>query len=210
MSERAIFLDRDGTLVYPCHYPSRPEHLRLFPDIGAGLRLLQGAGFRLIVITNQSGIARGLFDEHDLNLMHESLRHDLGDLGVTLDGIYYCPHHSEGVIPEFAMECSCRKPRPGMLQRAAADRNIDLERSWFLGDILDDVEAGNRAGTRTILLDLDTESVPSSAIRRPSYVAQNSNQALGIVGAIEGLGCIADLTYLPTAWGSRGAIHAGH
>lgn len=210
MSERALFLDRDGTLVHPRHYPSQAEDLVLFDRIQPGLRGLQSAGFRLVMITNQSGIARGLFTEEDLALMHASLCRSLDGLGVHLDGIYYCPHHIEGTIPALSITCGCRKPRPGMLRQAAMDLDLDLSRSWFLGDILDDVEAGNRAGTRTVLVDLGTESPPASAIRQPTYVGRDTVHALAIVSAIEGLSGDAELSYRPPAWRSTsvaGGLH---
>jgi len=136
---KALFLDRDGTLVHPRHYPSRPEELVLYDGLAPLLRRFQQHNYRLIVITNQSGLARGLFTEDALSLMHDHLTAELARDGVHIDGIYYCPHHPEGVIPELTVHCTCRKPAPGMLQRAAAELDIDLARSWFVGDILDDV-----------------------------------------------------------------------
>lgn len=200
MSGRAIFLDRDGTLIEPRHYPSLPEHLRLFDGIVSELSHLQRAGFRLVVITNQSGIARGYFGEAELRRMHEHLTNELGWLGVWLDGIYHCPHHPEGIIPTLSVDCDCRKPEPGMLLRAAADLDLDLSRSWFVGDILDDVEAGKRAGCRTILVDLDTESPPSKPERRPELVARDTVHALKMIRAIEGCGPSEKLDYLPASW----------
>jgi D-glycero-D-manno-heptose 1,7-bisphosphate phosphatase len=200
MKYPALFIDRDGTLVQPGHYPSRPEQLRLYDDIGPELRSLQQAGFRLIVITNQAGIARGYFTEDDLRLMHNHLTHELEQLGVSLDAIYHCPHHPAGAIPELAVRCDCRKPQPGMLLRAAADLDLDLLSSWFVGDILDDIEAGNRAGCRTILVDLATEKSPEQDIRRPDYVARNTLHALQIIKACEGLGPPSELRYRPQNW----------
>ncbi|MCZ7572107.1 MAG: HAD family hydrolase [Ardenticatenaceae bacterium] len=202
MKHRAIFLDRDGTLVHPRHYPSRPEELHLYDGIRPELRRLQAAGFRLVMITNQSGIARGYFTEGDLQRMHEHLAGELARFGVSLDAIYYCPHHPDGVIPELAIRCLCRKPQPGMLRRAAAELDLDLERSWFIGDILDDVEAGNRAGCRTILVDLGTEPLPERPARWPRCVACDSVHALRIVAAIEhlGPGPAPTLAYLPESW----------
>ncbi len=167
MKQRAVFLDRDGTLVHPKHYPSSPADLLLYNNIGQGLRNLQLLGFRLVVITNQSGLARGYFTYADLQCMHNYLMSELEQLGVGLDAIYYCPHHPDGVSPELAIRCDCRKPQPGMLLRAAADLDLDLNDSWFVGDILDDIEAGNRAGCRTILVDLGTESFSEQQIRCP-------------------------------------------
>lgn len=201
MRHRAVFLDRDGTLVHPRHYPARPEDLRLYEGVGPGLRRLQAAGFLLVVITNQSGIARGLFGEADLRRMHDHLAAELAALDVRLDGVYHCPHHPDGTIPELAIRCECRKPQPGMLLRAAAELQTDLARSWFVGDILDDVEAGNRAGCRTILVDLGSESPPQAALREPSFVARDTVHALRVIAAAEGLQPQAELDYRPPRWG---------
>lgn len=211
--QRALFLDRDGTLVYPGHYPSRPEDLRLYEGIEQPLRVLQEMGFLLVVITNQAGIARGYFTEADLTHMHDHLTQELAQLNVRLDGIYFCPHHPEGAIPELAIRCDCRKPQPGMVLRAAEDLSIDLPSSWFVGDILDDIEAGNRAGCRTILVDLGTESPPTALLRRPDFVARDTLHALHIICAVERRDSIAtqddgrdhsytttDLDYQPATW----------
>jgi D-glycero-D-manno-heptose 1,7-bisphosphate phosphatase len=208
VKRRAVFLDRDGTLVHPYHYPSRPEHLRLFDGIEPELRRLQGAGFCLVVITNQSGLARGLFTEADLACMHDWLQHRLARASVHLDGIYYCPHHVEGSVPELSIACACRKPEPGMLLRAARDLGLDLARSWLVGDILDDVQAGNRAGCRTVLVDLGTEARPTESERTPGFVARDTVHALRIVQAMEGLGAGADLSYHPESWSSSQAVGA--
>ncbi len=201
----AVFLDRDGTLVEPRHYPSSPDELILYPNLAPQLRHLREAGFRLAIITNQSGVARGYFDEDDLERMHESITLELRGQGVEIDGIFYCPHHPDGVVPELSITCSCRKPEPGLLREAAADLQVDLERSWFIGDILDDVEAGNRAGCRTILVDLGTESPPTAPIRTPNYVASDTEHALRIVRAVERIGPVVDTGYLPAGWSSVGS-----
>ena len=200
---KALFLDRDGTLVHPRHYPSRPADLLLYEGIGPLLRGVQEAGLRLVVITNQSGLARGLFTEDDLDRMHAHLANELARFGVRLDGVYYCPHHVEGAIPTLAVACDCRKPQPGMLLRAAADLDLDLTRSWFVGDVLDDVEAGARAGCRTVLVDLGTEPPPQTKLRRPNYVARDTAHALRIIAAQEDIRPADDLTYQPATWCTR-------
>lgn len=200
MGRRALFLDRDGTLVYPVHYPTQPEQLRLYEGLGPHLCTLQASGFLIVVITNQSGLARGYFTELQLTAMHTHLREQLLALRVELAGIYFCPHHPEGTIVELAKECECRKPAPGLLFAAAADLDIDLSRSWFVGDILDDVEAGRRAGCRTILVDLGTEQVPGCWLRHPDYVARDVKHALHIVQALEDAEPDVDLLYQPFAW----------
>jgi D-glycero-D-manno-heptose 1,7-bisphosphate phosphatase len=200
MSERAIFLDRDGTLVQARHYPSRPEQLVLVGGILPELRALLSAGWRLVVITNQSGIARGFLTEQDLARMHDALRQNLRANGVELDGIYYCPHHPDGVVEQFAIDCACRKPRPGLLLRAAAELGFDLTQSWFVGDILDDIEAGSRAGCRTALVDLGAESPPRTSLRCPTFVAPHTATALAMIRFVERLGAPVDLTYRPRGW----------
>lgn len=145
----AVFLDRDGTLTEPRHYPSRPEHLVLARGIGPPLRGLHQRGVALVVVTNQSGLARGLFSAEDLESMHAHLRSQLTAQGVTLDAILHCPHHVDGVVPHLAVACTCRKPEPGLLLKAARDLELDLSSSWMVGDFASDVEAGRRAGCRT-------------------------------------------------------------
>lgn len=200
MQQRAIFLDRDGTLVHAVHYPTRPEQLRLYASICPELRALQAMGFCFVMITNQSGIAKGYFTEADLERMHTHLRATLAEEGVHLAGIYHCAHHPEGVVPELAIECACRKPRPGMLLQAAVDLAIDLRHSWFVGDILDDVEAGNRAGCHTMLVDLGTEQPPTTPLRCPTFVAPDTRRALQAIRTVCALGPTLDLVYRPQTW----------
>jgi D-glycero-D-manno-heptose 1,7-bisphosphate phosphatase len=192
MSKRAVFIDRDGTLVHPVHFPSRPEQLRLFDGVGPELRTLQQAGFLLVLITNQSGIAHGYFTEVDLQRMHEYLADQLAQFDVHLDGVYYCPHHPEGALPEFTMRCDCRKPRPGMLLQAAADLDIDLHHSWFVGDILDDVEAGNRAGCHTALVDPTFEQESDQPLRCPDLDARDTVHALRMIVVAEHLNSVTN------------------
>jgi D-glycero-D-manno-heptose 1,7-bisphosphate phosphatase len=179
----AIFIDKDGTLVNDEPHNVDPGKIRLRSDAGEALARLRRAGYALVLVSNQAGVAKGLFGEADLVPVWERLTLELAALGVGLDGIYYCPHHPEGSDPRYARECDCRKPRPGMLTRAAAEHGLDLVRSWMIGDILDDVEAGRRAGCRTVLLDVgsETEWLPGS-LRRPDLVAKTLSEAAeGIV-----------------------------
>ncbi len=175
---KAVFLDRDGTLIRNRHYGCDPDAIELLEGVSEGLGLLKMSGFLLVVVTNQSGVARGFFTERCLNEMHRRLGDRLEKLGAGIDGWYYCPHHPEGVVPEYAVACDCRKPLPGMVLRAAVDLGIDLSASWLIGDILDDVEAGRRAGTRTVLLDVGTEGEPDRPERTPEYVASSFMQAV--------------------------------
>jgi rfaE bifunctional protein kinase chain/domain len=187
MSVPAVFLDKDGTLVEDVPYNVDPERIRLAPGAVAGLRALHAAGYLLIVISNQSGVARGYFPEAALADVEARLRALLAEAGVPLAGFYYCPHHPNGAISRYAVPCSCRKPAPGSIDRAAREHDVDLARSWFVGDILDDVEAGHRAGCRAILIDNGNETEWLDAPdRRPDHVVADLAEAARI---ITGVGC---------------------
>jgi D-glycero-D-manno-heptose 1,7-bisphosphate phosphatase len=140
--------------------------------------------------------------------MHAWLREMLEEWGVELNAIQFCPHHIEGVVPHLAVACECRKPEPGMLLNAARERDIDLTRSWMIGDILDDIEAGNRAGCRTALVDLGTESLPESDGRRPDLVARTTAEALEQIAIAEGLqsGSLPETRYQPARWSQATAV----
>jgi histidinol-phosphate phosphatase family protein len=182
MRVRAIFLDKDGTLVEDVPYNVDPACIRLMPRAIPGLTALHAAGYRLVVVSNQSGVARGYFAEEALTGVERRIRELLGEIGVPLAGFYYCPHHPEGIHSRYAMACLCRKPNPGLLLQAAADHGIDLRQSWLIGDILDDVEAGRRAGCKTVLLDNghETEWV-LSPLRQPHHVAADLGEAAQII-----------------------------
>jgi D-glycero-D-manno-heptose 1,7-bisphosphate phosphatase len=183
---KAIFLDKDGTLVEDVPYNVDPARVRLAPGAVDGLSVLHAAGYRLIVISNQSGVARGLFPESALEGVELRLRQLLDAAGVPLDGFYYCPHHPEGTLRDYAVSCACRKPEPGLIHRAARERVIEPARSWFVGDILDDVEAGRRAGCRTVLIDNGNETTwKLGPMRRPHLVAADLAQAARLILAAD-------------------------
>jgi len=149
---RAVFCDRDGTICRDLVYLSDPDKLELLPGVTEALRRLQAAGFLLIVVTNQSGIARGYMTEQTLAQIHERLHELLENQGIRMTAIYHCPHLPDGRLPEYRQACSCRKPEPGMLLRAAREHGIDLARSYMVGDTISDIQAGRRAGCRSIWL----------------------------------------------------------
>lgn len=172
LSRKAVFLDKDGTLIEDVPYNVDPRKIRLAPGAVEGLTALHENGYRIIVVSNQSGVARGLFREEALRDVERSLRRLLAAFGVPLAGFYYCPHHPQGSIAPYAVTCRCRKPAPGLLRRAARELNIDLGQSWMIGDILDDIEAGRRAGCRTVLIDNGNETEWSKGPRRrPHHIA---------------------------------------
>ena len=181
---KAVFLDRDGTLITNRHYGADPDEIELIDGVVEGLLRLREAGYRLVLVSNQSGVARGYFDEAAVACMHYRLQRMLDTYGAALDGLEYCPHHPEGIVSPYAVECACRKPAPGMLRRAARKHGVNLSASWMVGDIKDDVEAGRRAGARTILVGPETSPTPpdfhvedfTGAVR---YILETSGDATG-------------------------------
>lgn len=147
MKAKACFLDRDGTLNVEVSYLHEPEKLVLEKNVPQALKLLQDNGFKLIVITNQAGVARGMYEEKDILAVHSKMDEMLAEYGVKIDGYYYCMHH-----PEFNGKCDCRKPGTLLFERAAKDFNIDFARSFMIGDRLSDIEAGENAKCRKTFL----------------------------------------------------------
>lgn len=148
----AAFLDRDGTINREVDYLAHPDDLELLPGAADAVARLNRAGLQVIVVTNQSGVARGKLDEEMLSRIHARLDELLVESGAHVDAYYACPHHPEHGGPRYRRACDCRKPLPGMLLAAAADHELDLAGSWMVGDSLRDVEAGLAAGTRAILV----------------------------------------------------------
>ena len=189
-----IFLDKDGTVLENVPYNVDPAQMRYAPRAEAALRRLGRLDVSLVMISNQPGIAHGYFDQADVAAVEERLGRMFTRCGAELQRLYFCPHHPDGKIREFACACLCRKPMPGLLRRAAVDHGIDVRRSWMVGDILDDVEAGRRAGCRTILIDNGNETEwyvdPRNAhLRTPDHVVPDLEIAARIIsGSIDGPG----------------------
>lgn len=152
MPERAVFLDRDGTLIEEMGYLDRLDRLQFFPYTVDAVRCLNRAGLAVVLITNQAGIAKGMFDEQFVGDTHQRVTAHLLAGGARLDGIYYCPHHPDATVDRYRVACDCRKPEPGLLRRAATDLHLDLARSFIVGDRTNDVGAGRAVGTRTVLV----------------------------------------------------------
>lgn len=152
MSKPAVFLDRDGTIMREAEYLADPAGVELLPGAAEGIRLLRQAGFAAVVTSNQSGVARGYFDEVAVKRVNARLAELLAAAGAQLDGIYYCPHYPAGSVAAYARACDCRKPAPGMLLAAARDLGLDLGRSWVVGDKLADIEFGANQGLKTVLV----------------------------------------------------------
>ncbi len=151
-SARAVFLDRDGTIIRDCEYLSDPAGIELLPGAAEALRALHEAGFLLVIITNQSGVARGLFDEAACRAVNERFVELLAERGAPVAAVYYCPHLPGAAVPEYDMECDCRKPGTALFTKAAGDLGIDFARSWAVGDSLRDLKPAKELGAATVLV----------------------------------------------------------
>lgn len=174
---RAVFFDRDGTLVEEAGYLNRVERMRWFPFAIDALRVLHRAGYALVIVTNQAGVARGFFTEDTVREIHATMARDMAAAGVPLARAYYCPHHPDAALAtqeRYRVDCDCRKPRTGMVTRAAEELGLDLTRSWVVGDRWIDVALAVRTGGRGILVRTgygDTESgFPPDGIRAEAIV----------------------------------------
>lgn len=188
----AVFIDRDGTLSHEVGYVNHPSRFRLYAWSVEAVRLINRSGLLAVVVTNQAGVARGYFPESLVQEVHAGLRAALSAGGARLDGLYYCPHHPTLGKPPYRQECDCRKPRPGLLKRAAAELGVDLARSHVVGDRLGDMQLAWNVGARGVLvksgyglgeLNLHASAWP----RQPDAVAENLLEAvIGILASTDG------------------------
>lgn len=181
MPHRAVFLDRDGTINEEVCYLSHVNQLRLIDGAGEAIRLLNESGFKVVVVTNQSGVARRYFPEETVEHVHNVMQKMLRAADAHIDAIYYCPHHpTEGIGP-YQIECDCRKPQPGMLKTAAEELDVDLSRCFIVGDKISDLEAGHEVGCRTVLVrtgyGVEMEKEFRHYTFQPDYVANDILEA---------------------------------
>jgi D-glycero-D-manno-heptose 1,7-bisphosphate phosphatase len=176
-SSAAIFIDRDGTINEDLGYISKPEDLIVYPWVAEAVRLINDAGLKAIVVTNQSGVARGMNTEDDLRRIHDRMTSELRQEGARIDAVYYCPHHPDYGGERYRRECQCRKPRPGMLSAAAREHDLDLARSWVIGDKASDINLASGAGARGALVLTgyggETLAYPDRWPCEPELVADN-------------------------------------
>lgn len=170
----AVFLDRDGVINKEVDYISNPEQFELIPRVAEAIKKLKDSGYKIIVVTNQSGISRGFFTEDILIQIHKKMTSLLEAEGASIDGIYYCPHHPND-------DCACRKPKPEMVMKAAQELGIDLERSFFIGDTSSDIECGLRAGVKTILVETGYAGMDGRCDAKPDYRASDLFAAAEII-----------------------------
>ena len=173
-------------------YNVDPDLIRLYAGAVEAVRSLFLLGYQIFVITNQSGVALGYFSESALLGVQQRLKDLLAEGGVILTGFYYCPHYPDGISP-YAIRCGCRKPQPGLILQAAAAHALNLSESWFIGDILNDVEAGRAAGCRTVLIDNGNETEwELSRGRLPHHIVANLREAAHVIEAIDGINSESD------------------
>lgn len=168
MKNKAIFLDRDGTINKDTGYPYKIKDLRIIPKVPEGLKLFEDRGYKLIIVTNQSGIRRGYFTKEDYYNFQSALRQRLNKNGIFITGEYFCPHVQED-------NCNCRKPKTGMLEEAAKDFDLVLEESWMIGDKSSDIYAGKNAGCKTIYILTEKDNIEQ--IKNADFVAKNLLEA---------------------------------
>jgi len=182
MNDKAILLDRDDTLIEDPGYINHPDQVKLLDGVPEALVEMRAIGYKLVVVSNQSGVARGIVTEQVLAEIHDRLKALLAEKGAYLDAIYYCPCHPEGIVPKYRKESNWRKPATGMLLAAAKDMGLDLTKCWVIGNSDRDIEAGAKVSCKTILLDSqvhDKNIAHSSA--RPDYLAVNLKEAVNII-----------------------------
>jgi len=185
---KVVFLDRDGVITKePPYYAHKINQLELIPKSAEAIRLLNESGFKVIVISNQSGVARGYYQEKDIQKYNNEMKKQLKEKGAHIDAIYYCPHHPEAAIKKYRIDCECRKPKPGMLRQAEKDLNLNLKLSFLVGDKMSDIEAGYRAGCKTILVLTGQGNDESKKISKtkmnikPNYISKDLHTAIQII-----------------------------
>ena len=182
MPNKAIFLDRDDTLIEDPGYINHPDQVKLLDGVAEALTELKAMGYKLIVVSNQSGVARGIVTEKTLGEIHNRLKQLLAKNGAYLDKIYYCPYHPDGVIAKYRKESDWRKPNSGMLSAAADEMDIDLSQSWIIGNSNRDVEAGSRVGCKTILIEHHSHyKRPELGRPNPDHRAVNIREVVNII-----------------------------
>jgi mannose-1-phosphate guanylyltransferase / phosphomannomutase len=186
--KKAIFLDRDGVINQNGPKIDSPEKLTIIEGVPEAIRVLNKAGYMIIIVTNQPEIAKGFFSFEKLEIVHKHLKEQLAKKGARIDAIYVCPHHPEkgfpGEVPELKISCGCRKPEPGMILKAIAEYSIDLKQSWMVGDSKSDIVAGQKAGLKTIFIASGGGSSSKQEKElecTPDFESQNLSEAVKLI-----------------------------
>jgi D-glycero-D-manno-heptose 1,7-bisphosphate phosphatase len=185
---RAVFLDRDGTLIENRGYICEFSQVGFFPGAVAAVRELNRAGFLVVVVSNQSAVARGLCTEEQVALLHHELQARFKEQGAEIAAFYFCPYLADGTVAAYRRESPWRKPEPGMLLQAARDHDLDLAASFMVGDTIDDIEAGRRAGCRTVMVRTgcgrESESRLAAGEPGPDFVADDLAAAAALIASL--------------------------
>jgi D-glycero-D-manno-heptose 1,7-bisphosphate phosphatase len=186
MKRRAVFIDRDGTISEEVGYINHASRFRTFAYTADAIKQLNDHGWLAIVITNQAGVARGYFSEEMIQTVHQRMQEDIGSGGGHLDAVYYCAHHPSVGEPPYRFDCDCRKPKPGLISRAAADFDIDLNASWMVGDRYSDVALARNAGVKSAFVMSgygrgEWEHQRSSWSEKPDLVAEDLLEAVRLI-----------------------------
>jgi len=181
----AVFLDRDGVINKEVRFLRKPEQFELLPGFCEGIKLLNEHGWVTVIITNQPVIARGEATPHDIEVMHEKMKRELRKCGAHMDAIYYCPHHPEKGFPgervKYKINCNCRKPKIGLLEKASRELDIDLKKSFFIGDTTVDVQTGRNAGCKTVLVKTGYGGLDKKFDVTPDFVCENLLEAAKLI-----------------------------
>jgi D-glycero-D-manno-heptose 1,7-bisphosphate phosphatase len=180
-ANKAAFIDRDGVINEERGYVHRIEEFALLPGVPEALALLAGAGYKLVVVTNQAGVARGYYDEAAVDRLHAHMKALLAESGVVIDAIYYCPHHPDAAVPAYRAICECRKPADGMLRQAASDLQLDLSASVLVGDKVSDIEAGRAADVALTVLVESGHAIDEQDKRKADRVTRDLYGAACII-----------------------------
>ncbi len=189
MKQRAVFIDRDGTMSEEVGYINHASRFRLFPYTAAAIRHLNENGWLAVVVTNQAGVARGYFSEEMIQTVHAAMTAGIESGGAKLDAVYYCAHHPSVGEPPYRFDCDCRKPKPGLISRAAADFDIDLEKSWMIGDRYSDIQLARNAGVKSMFVLSgygrgEWEHQRASWGQQPDEVAENLLEAVHLIVSV--------------------------
>lgn len=181
---KAVFFDRDGIIVKNVdgEAPTKVADLELIPEVIPVIQIFQKKGFKIIIISNQPDVALGIIDETTKNSLVKKFKKLLKEKGILVDGIYYCFHHPKGVVKKYTLDCSCHKPKPGMLLKAEKSLNLDMSKSFIIGDRASDIVAGKKAGVKTILLDPENAQKDYLVLHKvkPDYTIKRIREALEI------------------------------
>lgn len=201
----AVFIDRDGTISEEVGYVNHPSRYKVYPFAAEAVRRLNDAGWLAVLVTNQAGVARGYFSEDLIHVVHDLLQAELARGGARLDGIYYCPHHPTVGDAPYRQACDCRKPRPGLITRAAAEHNIDLARSWMIGDRYSDIQLARNADLHAafVLTGYGRGEWQFSRHKWSEWRGEPEILAENLLAAVEGILADADITNTITPTATR-------